>query len=142
MGAESCVRRFMADLVIGHFQDIAAAVLLAHIMAEREGTSLPILEQVKPPLVTELRPPVLSNNWGNLTETCMLDDTFRALVRPLVVSFRAPKTPGCKLASWHVMCVVVRSQAYGNVWLWVQKPVVRAEINWYKCNSVRAPNRL
>lgn len=76
----------MADLVIGHFQDLAAAVLMAHIMAEREGVPLPILEQVRPPLVAELRPPVLSNNWGNLTEMCMLDDTFKALVRPLVVS--------------------------------------------------------
>ena len=75
----------MADLVIGHFQDLAAGVLLAHIMAEREGARLPIAEQVKPPLVTDLRPPVLSGNWGNLTETCMLDDTFRALVRPLAV---------------------------------------------------------
>lgn len=78
-------RRFMADLVIGHFQDLAAAVLMAHIMAEREGQSQPILEQVKPPITAELRPPVLSGNWGNLTETCMLDDTFRGLVRPIAV---------------------------------------------------------
>ena len=42
--------------------------------------------QVKPPLVMELQPPVLSNNWGNLSESCMLDDTFKALVRPIVVS--------------------------------------------------------
>lgn len=80
----------MADLVIGHFQDLAAAVLMAHIMAERSGQALPILEQVRPPLVSDLRPPVLSNNWGNLTETCMLDETFKALVRPVLVRSRSP----------------------------------------------------
>ena len=38
--------RFMAELVIGHFQDLASSVLMAHIMAEREGSALPILDQV------------------------------------------------------------------------------------------------
>ena len=46
--------RFMAELVIGHFQDLASSVLMAHIMAEREGSALPILDQVM------LSPPVPS----------------------------------------------------------------------------------
>ena len=46
--------RFMAELVIGHFQDLASSVLMAHIMAEREGAALPILDQVtlSPPAPT------------------------------------------------------------------------------------------
>ena len=60
--------------------------------AQSEGCcvlSTSVDAQVKPPLVMELQPPVLSNNWGNLSETCMLDDTFKALVRPIVVSLTA-----------------------------------------------------
>ena len=65
-------RRFMADQVIGHLQDMAAYVL---------KTYLDVPQAPHPEVLNEvLRQPIFQGNHAEKPETCILDDQFRALV--------------------------------------------------------------
>ena len=75
-------RRFLADLVIGHLQDAAAAEIVDHHVATAgDGDHRSGLHhnRLSP---DALGPPLQKDNWANMTETCVLDEEFRAMIRP------------------------------------------------------------
>ena len=106
--------RYLADLVIGHLQDQAATVLVAYLHSMHAGT-VDTLWQGLEAHAQELPAPVLPGNWGNLTETCILDESFKDLVTPKWVC--KPTTCEAVLLAWSHTSpgLVITSLPWGNV---------------------------
>ena len=80
--------RFFSDLLIGHMQDMAASEIIErHAASENEAAAHQHrrLHQHHQGLQT-LGAPLQKDNWANLTDTCILEDDFKSMVRPGEVS--------------------------------------------------------
>ena len=78
--------RYLADLVIGFLQDQAHSVLLAYLHGLRSYSTSALWKEVEVQSDLKVLAPVLSGNWGNLTEKCMMDESFKHLITPKWVS--------------------------------------------------------
>lgn len=98
--------RYLADLVIGHFQDLAAAELVSHHLGEPEPAGDSIVAAATGGKHTResdaargLPAPLQADNWGLHTEDCIIDPaTVRQLVRPLKVRRTACTATSCCVA--------------------------------------------
>ena len=86
--AASGLDRFFSDLLIGHLQDMAASEIIErHAASENEAATHQHrrLHQHHQGLQT-LGAPLQKDNWANLTDTCILEEDFKSMVRPGEVS--------------------------------------------------------
>lgn len=75
--------RYLADLLIGHFQDLAASELLSHHMSPASSSlaDAPVSNGN-----ASLGPPLQADNWGVGHEACLLDpELVRHIIRPVKV---------------------------------------------------------
>lgn len=81
----SAFGRFFSDLLIGHMQDLAASEVIERHAASSENEAAAHqhrrLHQHHQGLQT-LGAPLQKDNWANLTDTCILDEEFKAMVTP------------------------------------------------------------
>ena len=82
--------RYLADLVIGHLQDLAASEVLAPFAPAGAGDDwrrAGVHRQRED--LQAIGPPLQRNNFANLTEACILDEDFPQHVRPIQVRIQA-----------------------------------------------------
>lgn len=102
--------------MIVHLQDLAASELGQHHVAVGEDQAESLHKQLFEKRTGErvLGPPLQKDNWGNLTDTCILEDHFQGLVRPGKVSPSPPYPPPSPPSS---LCLLQFRQFDGHLHL-------------------------